>query len=144
LADCQHPDREVVIKKARALRGINFKGFSSCYHCAAPQKIYIRWEEKASGLQQFKENKKRRCQYEGVIRTAFATMMVTGPVEVANKVYRLLKENGIWDGDKEHADMDEDEREQVKGMMIQWFGQKIEWGGMKASRFIRVFYQVVI
>lgn len=95
-------------------------------------------------MQQFKEKKKRRCQYEGVIRTAFAAMMVTGPVEVASKVYGLLKEKGIWVGDKEHADMDEKERERVKGMMIQWFGEKIEWGGTKASRFIRVFYQVVI
>src|SRR5438045_9781445 len=57
-------------------------------------------------------------------------MMIVGPDEVVDEqVYLWMKAKGI---------------EQVKQMMIKWFGQRVIWGEVEGSILIQVFYKLAV
>ena len=71
----------------------------------------------------------------------FASIIVIGPGEVVQKIFRLLQEQRIWIEGNER--LKEEDQEQVIKAMIKWFGKRVIWGGIEASNFIQVFYRLI-
>ena len=130
LDQCGNALQKEVVQEIRGLERIRFEPYASCYACGVPQKICMQWGERANGQGRFGRASGGRCQYQGVVRTSIAAMMIAGPDEVVDEqVYSWMKAKGI---------------EQVKQMMIKWFGQRVIWGEVEGSILIQVFYKLVV
>jgi hypothetical protein len=90
--------------------GIRYEGFSCCHFCGIPQAICEQWEQKEE-QGWWKEREVGRCQYQGVLIRAVATMLGEGLDEVVEDVYGWI----------EGYDVDiRDEK-----MIYKWFGQRV-------------------
>jgi len=130
LDQCGNALQKEVVQEIRGLERIRFEPYASCYACGVPQKICMQWGEQANGQGRFGRASGGRCQYQGVVRTSIAAMMIAGPDEVVDEqVYSWMKAKGI---------------EQGKQMMIKWFGQRVIWGEVEGSILIQVFYKLAV
>ena len=130
LDQCGNALQKEVVQEIRGLERIRFEPYASCYACGVPQKICMQWKEQANGQGRFGRASGGRCQYQGVVRTSIAAIMIAGPDKVVDEqVYSWMKAKGI---------------EQGKQMMIKWFGQRVIWGEVEGSILIQVFYKLAV
>ena len=130
LEQCGNALQKEVVQEIRGLERIRFEPYASCYACGVPQKICMQWGERGSGQGRFGRASGGRCQYQGVVRTSIAAIMIAGPDKVVDEqVYSWMKAKGI---------------EQGKQMMIKWFGQRVIWGEVEGSILIQVFYKLAV
>jgi hypothetical protein len=92
--------------------------------CGVPQAICQKWKQKED-VGWWEEVPGGRCQYEGVIIPAIVAILVRGE-DGDERVFRLLEENGV------------DIRDQTS--VCRWFGERVEWGRMEATRMVQVFH----
>jgi hypothetical protein len=140
LDECLDDEQALVVAEVHALEGIRFQAYAGCYECGVAQQICTRWDEVREGTQKFERVDGGVCQYRGVVRSAVAAMMVAGPVEVVDReVWSWMRAEGIWGvADK----LSDGEEQEVKRRMLEWFGQKVVWGGVEASVLLQVFYRL--
>jgi hypothetical protein len=68
------------------------------------------------------------CQFDGIIMPMVMTAMLEGEDWMIEMIQSWVEESGVELGNQEQ--------------MYRWYGQKVEWGGIEASRLIQVFYRI--
>jgi hypothetical protein len=101
-----------------------FEKFGCCTWCGVPQAICEKWKQKED-VGWWEEVKGGHCQYEGVLVAAIITMLIGGE-EGDEAVFRLFAEH----------DVDIEDQTSV----CRWFGRRVEWGGIEATRMVQVFH----
>jgi hypothetical protein len=66
-----------------------------------------------------------KCQYKGVLIPAIIIILINRE-DGDEAVFRLFKEHGI------------DVQDQTS--ICRWFGQRVKWGGIEATRIVQVFH----
>lgn len=69
-----------------------------------------------------------KCQFPNVVIPTVISIMHLDPGGCSEPVYQWMEADGV----------DRDQDDQVYA----WFGQKIRWGGIEATRLVQVFYQL--
>jgi hypothetical protein len=103
-----------------------FGKFGCCTWCGVPQAICQKWKQKED-RGWWEEVRGERCQYEGVMIPAIVTMLVRG-ADGDERVFELFVENNI------------DIKDQTS--VCQWFGERVEWGRIEATRMVQVFHML--
>jgi hypothetical protein len=129
IEDCGFEDAAEVYRVSRSMqKEIKqkrlFGRFGCCMWCGVPQAICQKWKQKED-VGWWEEVPGGRCQYEGVIIPAIVAILVRGE-DGDERVFRLLEENGV------------DIRDQTS--VCRWFGERVEWGRMEATRMVQVFH----
>jgi superfamily II DNA helicase RecQ len=129
IEDCGFEDAAEVYRVSRSMqKEIKqkrlFGKFGCCMWCGVPQAICQKWKQKED-VGWWEEVPGGRCQYEGVIIPAIVAVLVRGE-DGDERVFRLLEENGV------------DIRDQTS--VCRWFGERVEWGRMEATRMVQVFH----
>lgn len=130
LEDCTHPELETVLYAVQTMTQEiqgkkRFAEFSCCYDCGVPQAICQKWKQKdEQGW--FEKVKGIECQYKGVL------------ISVVTVIWQA------WDSDKtemiwEWIEGDSIKRSDLEGV-YRWFGQKIMWGRVEATKLCKVFH----
>jgi hypothetical protein len=65
---------------------------------------------------------------DGIIMPMVMTVMLEGEDWMIEMIQSWVEESGVEFGNQEQ--------------MYRWYGQKVEWGGIEASRLIQVFYRI--
>ena len=78
----------------------------------------------------WEENKHSRCQYAGLLIDAIGTMLAEGDSEGTAELYRWMESLGVNITDPE--------------LVYKWFGQRVEWGGVEATRLVQAFYRLAL
>jgi RecQ family ATP-dependent DNA helicase len=141
LDDCSDTEQKAVATEVKALEGIHFEPFASC-ECGVAQRICTRWEDVRQGNQRFQRVEEGVCQYEGIVRTVVAAIMITGPYEVVQEaIYLRMRRAGVWGPERAWGVA---EREEVQQAMLKWFGRRVVWASMEASILLQAFYYLSI
>ena len=101
-----------------------FEKLGCCTWCGVPQAICEKWKQKED-MGWWEEIKGGRCQYEGVLVPAIITMLIGGE-DGDEGVFQLLEEHDV------------DIQDQTS--VCRWFGRRVEWGGIEATRMVQVFH----
>jgi superfamily II DNA helicase RecQ len=101
-----------------------FEKFGCCTWCGVPQAICEKWKQKED-VGWWEEVEGGKCQYKGVLVPAIITMLIGGE-DGDEAVFRLFEEHGV------------DVQDQMS--VCRWFGQRVEWGGIEATRMVQVFH----
>ena len=130
LEDCQDADAKLVVKMVQIItEGIHKKkrlaAFSGCYNCGIPQAICQQWKQKEE-QGWFERVKGVRCQYQGVMIPVVAVIWYKGDCRGENIIREWLE--------KDRVDTKDEEK------VYRWFGQRVKWGGIEASKLCQVFY----
>ena len=78
----------------------------------------IRWQEVTG----------HKCQFEGVVMPAIISALHVEEQWVVGVMREMAHEEGF--------DI------QVDGVVYQWLGRRVEWGGVEASRLLQVFCKI--
>jgi superfamily II DNA helicase RecQ len=130
LEECQDPEAEMVVKMVQIMteeicEKKRLAPFSSCYRCGIPQAICQRWKQKdEQGW--FEKVEGVRCQYQGVVIPVVTVIWSKRDCTDKNIV-------GQWI-EKDKVDIENAEN------VYRWFGQRVKWGGIEASRLCQVFH----
>jgi len=133
LADCQHPEIDRVLEGVAAMTTEiqskkRFAPMSCCYTCGVPQVICDRWkQQEEQGW--FVEDGAVPCQYPHVIVPVVAVIFQAWGADRTNFIHAWMEEEGV-----DTAILEE---------RFKWFGQKVMWGGIEASRLCQVFYRFI-
>jgi len=100
-----------------------FEKSGCCRWCGVRQGICEKWKQKED-VDWWEEVKGGRCQYEGVLVPAIITMLIGGE-DGDEGVFQLIKEHDV--------------NMQDQTSVCRWFGRRVEWGGMEATRMVQVF-----
>jgi superfamily II DNA helicase RecQ len=103
-----------------------YASFSCCFSCGVPQAICQRFETSPHGGWRVIDGNK--CQFPGVVIPMVVSMMHLNSGGCSEAVYQWMKADGV-------------DREQ-KNQVYTWFGQKVQWGGIEATRLVQIFYQL--
>ena len=131
LEDCEHPELESVLHGVRSMTQEiqgkkRFAKFSCCYDCGVPQAICQTWKQKDEQGWFEKVVVGVECQYKGVLMAV---------VVVIWQVWDSPKTDFIWKWMEDDL-VDCDNLEEV----YKWFGQKIMWGRVEATKLCKVFH----
>lgn len=132
LEDCPHAEARGLISGVRIMTQEiqgkkRFAQFSCCFDCGVPQAICQKWKQKdEQGW--FEKVPGIECQYKGVL------ILV---VVVIWQVKDSARTDFIWKWIKDDL-VDCDNSEEV----YKWFGQKVMWGRMEATKLCQVFYRL--
>lgn len=140
LADCRHP-RAGTIREERqqARRRIRFQRFAACWDCGLPQEICESWVRGPNG--RFRKERGTPCQYGGSIIFDVFTAVLLGAEDKCRRIWIEMIQAWIREDEGEAAMQEifqDEDRE------WQWYGQKIIWGGMETSQFVRAFYRCAV
>jgi hypothetical protein len=129
LEDCQHPELGEILECVNSLvvgvqEGKRFEKFSCCHNCGVPQEICQKWE--ANGIGGYRRNNIIRCQYPGVIIPVVAVIWRVADPGKTRAINEWIRQDLV--------DIEEEEE------VFKWFGRKIRWGGIEASKLCKVFY----
>jgi superfamily II DNA helicase RecQ len=103
-----------------------FASFSCCFDCHVPQAICQKWVQKKE--QGRWEQSGMSCQFDSIVMPTVIAAMLEGEDWMIEMIQSWVEESGVEFGDQEQ--------------MYKWYGQKVEWGGIEASRLIQVFYRI--
>src|SRR5258708_31652625 len=103
-----------------------YAAFSCWFACGVPQGICQRFEASPHGG--WRQMAGIKCQFPGVVIPTVVSIMHLDPGGCSEPVYQCMEADGV----------DRDQDEQV----YTWFGQKVRWGGIEATRLVQVFYQL--
>jgi RecQ family ATP-dependent DNA helicase len=104
-----------------------FALFSCCFDCHVPQAICQKWvQKKEQG--RWERLSGVSCQFDSIIMLVVMTAMLEGEDWMIEMIQSWVEESGVEFGNLEQ--------------MYRWYGQKVEWGGIEASRLIQVFYRI--
>jgi superfamily II DNA or RNA helicase len=108
-------------------KGVRWEKYSCCFQCGVPQAICDRWERIPDewGWRQVRPG---RCQFPEVVTAVVATIMVEERARLGWTVMEWMRADGIDD--------------RLDQAVYQWFGQRIVWGDIEATRMIQVFYRL--
>jgi RecQ family ATP-dependent DNA helicase len=129
LEDCQHPELGEILGCVNSLvkgvkEGKRFEKFSCCHDCGVPQEICQKWE--ANGTGGYRRNNAIRCQYPGVVIPVVAVIWRVADEGKTRAINEWIRQDSV--------DIEEEEE------VFKWFGRKIRWGGIEASKLCKVFY----
>jgi hypothetical protein len=110
------------------VRGIQYERYSCCYQCGVLQAICNRWKQVEEGAGWWKEDCNVECQYVGVLIAAVATMMIEGIPGAEEEIFQWMQAEGV-------------DINQARDVHI-WFGRRVEWGGIEASKLVQVFHHL--
>lgn len=132
LEDCQDPQAEMVYKMVQIMiEGIQekrrFARFSCCYQCGVPQAICQRWKQK-EGVGGFKEVSGVSCQYAGVVIPVVTVVWQAWYSSEQNIIRQWMERDRVDTSNLENA--------------YWWFGQRVKWGRIEASRLCQVFHRL--
>ena len=125
LEDCTHPEIAAVLQGVQTMTQEvqgkkRFAKFSCCFDCGVPQAICQKWRQKdEQGW--FEKIKGVECQYKGVL---ISTIVVIS--RETDIIWKWMKDDSI-DGDNPEA-------------VYPWFGRKVMWGKMEATKLCKVFH----
>jgi len=104
-----------------------FAMFSCCFDCHVPQAICQKWvQKKEQGKWERLSN--ASCQFDNIIMPMVITAMLEGKDWMIKMIQDWVEGCGVELGNQEQ--------------MYKWFGQKVDWGGIEASRLVQVFYRL--
>jgi hypothetical protein len=103
-----------------------FASFSCCFDCHVPQAICQKWVQKKE--QERWEQSGMSCQFNSIIMPTVIAAMLEGEDWMIEMIQSWVEESEVELGNQEQ--------------MYRWYGQKVEWGGIEASRLIQVFYRI--
>ena len=106
---------------------VQFERFSCCFYCHVPQAICQRWEPGEENIR-WQEVAGQKCQFEGVVMPAIISALHVEKQWVVGVMREMAQEEGF--------------NIQVDGVVYQWLGRRVEWGGVEASRLLQVFYKI--
>jgi superfamily II DNA helicase RecQ len=130
LEDCPHPEIETILSAVQTMTKEiqgkkRFAKFSCCYDCGVPQAICQTWKQKEE-QGWFEKVKGVECQYKGVLIPV---------VTVIWRAWDSKEKDIIWKWMEEDL-VDRNDLDRVYG----WFGQKVIWGRMEATKLCKVFH----
>jgi RecQ family ATP-dependent DNA helicase len=129
ITECPQPAAEIinghVEKMFRTMTdGRKYAPFSCCFPCGVPQAICQQFEPSPHGG--WRQMAGIKCQFPGVVIPTVVSIMHLDPGGCSEPVYQWMEADGV----------DRDRDDQV----YTWFGQKVRWGGIEATRLVQVFY----
>lgn len=68
------------------------------------------------------------CQFDNIVMPTVMTAMLEGKDWIIRMIKDWVEESGVEFGNQEQ--------------MYKWYRQKVDWGGIKASRLVQVFYRL--
>ena len=102
-----------------------FESFSGCFNCHVPQAICKKWvQKKEQGKWERLSN--ASCQFDNIIMLMVITAMLEGKDWMIKMINNWVEGCGV------------ENQEQL----YKWYGQKVDWGGIEASRLVQVFYRL--
>ena len=102
-----------------------FESYSCCFDCHVPQAICQKWvQKKEQGRWERLSNVE--CQFDNIIMPMVMTAMMEGKDWMIKMINGWVEENGV------------EEQEELYKL----YGQKVDWGGIEASRLIQMFYRL--
>jgi hypothetical protein len=113
LEDCQHPELGEILECVNSLVVGVQEG-----------KRFEKWE--ANGIGGYRRNNIIRCQYPGVIIPVVAVIWRVADPGKTRAINEWIRQDLV--------DIEEEEE------VFKWFGRKIRWGGIEASKLCKVFY----
>lgn len=130
LEDCKDARLESILHGVRTMTEEiqgkkRFAKFSCCFDCGVPQAICQQWKQKDE-RGWFEKVVGVECQYKGVLMAV---------VVVIWQVWDSAKTDIIWKWIEEDFVEADDVQEVYK-----WFGQKIMWGRVEATKLCKVFH----
>ena len=130
LEDCPHAEAEALVNGVRIMTQEiqgkrRFAKFSCCFDCGVPQAICQKWKqkdeqgwyEKAVGVE---------CQYKGVLISVVVVIWQERNSAKTDFIWKWMEEDFVERGDVQEV--------------YKWFGQKIKWGRMEATKLCKVFH----
>ena len=105
-----------------------FELYSCCFDCHVPQAICQKWvQKKEQG--RWERLSSVGCQFDNIIMPVVMTAMLEGKDWMIEMIQGWVEESGVEFGNQEQ--------------MYKWYGRKVEWGGIEASKLVQVFYRLV-
>lgn len=111
--------------KALMAKKRQFESFSYYFDCHVPQAMYQKQVQKEQGKWGYNSTS---YQFDNIIIPMVMTAMLEGKDWMIMIIKNQVEESGIEFGNQEQ--------------MYRWFGQKIDWGSIEASRLVQVFYRL--
>jgi superfamily II DNA helicase RecQ len=133
LQDCGREEARQVEERSRRLeQRIRFENYTGCRWCGIPQAICRRWVLKHQSSNRFRRVDGQECQFRrNFIIAVIVAVIYNGPAAWTEIITRWIGEVG---GQVEVRNENE---------ILNWWGQKIQWGGMEVSQLVRMFYWCV-
>jgi superfamily II DNA helicase RecQ len=129
LEQCPRPEAKDILQEVEAfIEGVKYERFSSCYYCGVPQAICERWVQKEE-QGWWDKVVDGSCQYKGVLIRVVATLLAEGEDWVTNEMYEWIRGLGV--------------EVEERGAVHKWLGERVEWGGIEATRMVQVFHKLV-
>lgn len=98
--------------------------FSCCFDCHVPQAICQKWvQKKEQGRWEWSG---MSCQFDGIIMPTVMAAMLEGKDWMVEMIHKCAEESGV----------------ENKEQLYKWYGQKVEWGGIEATRLVQMFYRI--
>jgi superfamily II DNA helicase RecQ len=140
LADCGHPRAGRIREHSRQARGrIRFQRFAACWDCGLPQETCESWVRGPNG--RFRKERGKRCQYgDSMIFEVYAAVLF-GAEDERGPVWAGMVQAWIREDEGAAATQEIFRDEESEWL---WYGQKIDWGGIEASQFVRAFYRCAV
>lgn len=123
-AEIIHGHVEKMVRRMKDER--QYAPYSCCFPCGVPQAVCRRFEPNPHGG--WRQIAGIKCQFPHVVIPTVISIMHLDPGGCSEPVYQWMEADGV----------DRDQDDQV----YRWFGQKVQWGGIEATRLVQVFYQL--
>jgi len=130
LEDCNHAELESILRGVQSMTEEiqgkkRFARFSCCFDCGVPQVICQQWKQKDE-RGWFEKVAGAECQYKGLLIAVVVVIWQLWDSPRNDIVWRWIEDEGV----------DADDLEAV----YRWFGQKIAWGRVEATKLYKVFH----
>ena len=130
LKDCTHPELETVLSAVQTMTQEiqgkrRFAEFSCCYDCGVPQAICQKWKQKdEQGW--FEKVKGVECQYKEVLISVVVAIWRAWDSRETDIIWKWMEDDLVERDNSEE--------------MYKWFGRKVMWGRMEATKLCKVFH----
>lgn len=130
LEDCPHPELDQILDAVQTMtkemqEKRRFAAFSCCYDCGVPQAICQKWKQKdEQGW--FKKVEGVRCQYRDVLIPVVTVIWQAWDSHYTDIIWEWIEGAKVG-------------RDDLEGI-CKWFGGKVIWGGIEATKLYKVFY----
>jgi hypothetical protein len=132
IKDCWREEAQQIYQESQDIwKGIHkaraFEKFSCCTWCEIPQAICEKWQQKEE-QGWWEEVEGGRCQYDGILVEGMVTMLQVGEDGVDEEVFQWMEDDGVNVKDQQEV--------------FKWFGRRVEWGGIEATKMVQVFHRL--